>query len=121
MFRSLVKWGIDQTDHVNGLIAQTLGAARWPMMTRSARRYRTLMWTFCGAMLATASTTTLAWGAEWTRLALIGQAGMLLSVLGAVLCAVLMRRRSRTSDEVDFAAGIAGYPLDDLDSWRRAS
>jgi hypothetical protein len=79
------------------------------------------MWTFCGAILAAVALTTFAWGSSWTVLALVGQIGTLLSTLGALICATIIRRGAKDAEEVDFAVGIAGYPLEDLGSRRRAS
>lgn len=46
------------------------------------------------------------------------QVGVLLSAVGAGACVYKMHRLGKATEPVDFTAGVATYPLDDLGSFR---
>ena len=115
MTKSLLKWAALRADQMNGFVQEILsGLARAREMTRRVRRYRNLTWCCCGVLAATVVLASLGWGAGWTELVVVSQIGMLAAAVGAAICAIRMRRGTRSLEGVDFSAGIAGYPLRDL-------
>mgnify|MGYP007051593907 CR=1 FL=1 len=87
-------------------------------MKRDLRRYRRMGLT-CGVVLvvgAVAMTTT--WSAGQGMLLAAAQVGVLLSAVGAGACVYKMHRLGKATEPVDFTAGVATYPLDDLGSFR---
>lgn len=87
-------------------------------MTRRAHRYRYWTWACWGAMLATAGLMSLAWNSERTELWVLALSGLILSALGAAHRAIRKRRETRSSENVDFGAGIASYQLEEFDTYR---
>ena len=122
MLKSMLKWAPRRADPMNGFIRQVLSDPnQWGFMTRRARRYRTLTWVCCGAMLCTGALASMVWGTGQTALLTAAQAGMILSTVGAVFCAIMMRRGVRSSKGVDFGVGIADYRLTEFDRYHRSA
>ncbi len=115
MTKSLLKWAALRTDQMNGFVQEILsGLARAREMARRIKRYRNLTWCCCGVLAATAVLASLGWGTGWTELVVVSQIGMLAAAVGAAICAIRMRRGTRSRERVDFSTGIAGYSLQDL-------
>ncbi len=122
MLRSMLKWSPHRADQMNGFIQQVLSDPnQWGVMTRRARRYRALTWVCCGAMLGTGALASTVWDTGPTVLRFAAQAGTIASTVGAVFCAIMMRRGVRSSKGVDFGVGIADYRLTEFDRYHRSA